>query len=115
MARLVRPPMITVERECSAALQRGMTTSVAALALGPYPHAMPYPPIRPGHGDLIETGGAPVRLRVNPRARRISLRIDAARGEVVATAPSPRRLGDAMAFVEQRRGWIEARMAELPR
>jgi predicted metal-dependent hydrolase len=72
-------------------------------------------PIRPAHGDLIEADGAPVRVRVNPRARRISLRIDAARGEVIATAPSQRRIGEAMAFVAQRRGWIEARLAELPR
>jgi predicted metal-dependent hydrolase len=76
---------------------------------------MPVPPIRPAHGDLIEAGGAPIRVRVNPRARRVSLRIDAARGEVVATAPSQRRIGEAMAFVAQRSGWIEARLAELPR
>jgi predicted metal-dependent hydrolase len=76
---------------------------------------MPDEPIRPVHGDLIEACGAPVRLRVNLRARRVSLRIDAARGEVIATAPSPRRIGEAMAFVEQRRGWIMARLAELPR
>jgi predicted metal-dependent hydrolase len=76
---------------------------------------MPNVPIRPVHGDLIEACGAPVRLRVNLRARRVSLRIDAARGEIIATAPSPRRIGEAMAFVEQRRGWIIARLAELPR
>ncbi|HXQ10160.1 MAG TPA: SprT family zinc-dependent metalloprotease [Caulobacteraceae bacterium] len=72
-------------------------------------------PIRPVHGDLIEAHGAPVRVRVNLRARRVSLRLDAARGEIIATAPSPRRIGEAMAFVEQRRGWIMARLAELPR
>jgi predicted metal-dependent hydrolase len=72
-------------------------------------------PIRPAHGDLIEACGAPVRLRVNLRARRVSLRLDAARGEIIAIAPSPRRIGEAMAFVEQRRGWIMARLAELPR
>jgi predicted metal-dependent hydrolase len=73
------------------------------------------PAIRLNHGDLIDDDGAPVRLRVNSRARRVSLRIDAARGEVIATAPSPRRLGEVMAFVAQRRGWIQARLAELPR
>jgi predicted metal-dependent hydrolase len=88
---------------------------VAADLSGSYPHTMPVPPIRPAHGDLIEADGAPVRVRVNPRARRISLRIDPARGEVIATAPSQRRIGEAMAFVAQRRGWIQARLAELPR
>jgi predicted metal-dependent hydrolase len=73
------------------------------------------PAIRLNHGDLIDDEGAPVRLRVNSRARRVSLRIDAACGEVIATAPSPRRLAEAMAFVAQRRGWIQAKLAELPR
>ena len=41
-------------------------------------------------GDLIEVAGAPVRLKVNARARRVSLRVDATRKrEVVATAPPP--------------------------
>ncbi|HLK25821.1 MAG TPA: SprT family zinc-dependent metalloprotease [Caulobacteraceae bacterium] len=71
--------------------------------------------IRPTHGDLVDADGAPVRLRVNPRARRVSIRIDSASGEVIATAPSPRRIDEAMAFVARRRGWIEARLRELPR
>jgi len=76
---------------------------------------MPAQPIRPGHGDLIDADGAPVRLRIDARARRVSLRIDAARGEVIATAPSPRRIDEAIAFVAQRRGWIAARLSEMPR
>jgi hypothetical protein len=65
-------------------------------------------------GERIEIGGAAVRLRVSGRARRVSLRLDAARGEIVATAPSPRRLAEAAAFAAARHGWIAARMAELP-
>jgi predicted metal-dependent hydrolase len=65
-------------------------------------------------GDRIEVAGAAVRLRVSARARRVALRIDTARREVIATAPSPRRLAEAAAFAEQRRGWIVARLAELP-
>ena len=65
-------------------------------------------------GDLVEVGGAPVRLRVNPRARRISLRLDAARREVALTAPSLRRLPEALAFAESRSRWITERLAELP-
>ena len=65
-------------------------------------------------GDRIEVAGAAVRLKVSARARRIGLRIDTARREVIATAPSPRRLAEAAAFAEERRGWIAARLAELP-
>jgi hypothetical protein len=65
-------------------------------------------------GDRIDIGGAAVRLRVSGRARRVSLRLDAARGEIVATAPSPRRLAEAAAFARSRQGWIAARLAELP-
>jgi predicted metal-dependent hydrolase len=65
-------------------------------------------------GDWIPVGPAMVRLRVSGRARRVSLRVDAARREVVATAPSLRRLNEAAAFALERRAWIEARLAELP-
>ncbi len=65
-------------------------------------------------GDRIDIGGAAVRLRVSGRARRVSLRLDAARGEIVATAPSARRLAEAAAFAASRQGWVAARLAELP-
>jgi predicted metal-dependent hydrolase len=66
------------------------------------------------HGDRLEAGGHVVRLSVNARARRISLRVDRTRREVVATAPSARRLPDAVAFARERVGWIDAQMADLP-
>lgn len=65
-------------------------------------------------GDRLEIAGAAVRLRVDGRARRISLRIDRARREVVASAPSLRRLPEAADFARARASWIAARMAELP-
>ncbi len=65
-------------------------------------------------GDRIEVGGAAVRLKVSGRARRVSLRLDAASGEIVATAPTPRRLAEAAAFAVSRQSWIAARLAELP-
>ncbi|MBB5747354.1 YgjP-like metallopeptidase domain-containing protein [Brevundimonas variabilis] len=55
-------------------------------------------------------GGGTVRLSVNPRARRISIRIDGRAGEAVAIAPSERRLGDAVAFVRAKTGWITERL-----
>lgn len=65
-------------------------------------------------GDHLEIAGARVRLKVNVRARRVSLRLDRTRREVVATAPSVRRLPEAAAFARERAGWIAERMAELP-
>lgn len=62
-------------------------------------------------GDRLDIGGVPVRLRVNPRARRIILRLDAKRGEGVAVAPSVRRLPDAVAFARSRQGWLAERLA----
>jgi len=65
-------------------------------------------------GDLIEIAGARVRLRVSPRARRVSLRIDQSRREVIASAPTQRRLHEAVAFAGQRAHWIAAHINALP-
>lgn len=65
-------------------------------------------------GDRLEVAGAVVRLKVHARARRVSLRLDRTRGEVVATAPTPRRLAEAAAFARDRAAWIAERIAELP-
>jgi predicted metal-dependent hydrolase len=65
-------------------------------------------------GALIEVAGSPVRLRVSGRARRVSLRLDAARREVIATAPSARRLAEAVAFARERSAWMAGLLAELP-
>jgi predicted metal-dependent hydrolase len=65
-------------------------------------------------GDRLDVAGVVVRLKVHSRARRVSLRLDRTKREVVATAPSPRRLAEAAAFARERAGWIAARLAELP-
>ena len=65
-------------------------------------------------GERLEIGGVLVRLRVSRRARRISLRIDRARREAVAVAPSLRRLPEAAAFAKQRQGWVAERLAQIP-
>ncbi len=62
----------------------------------------------------MQVQGGPVRLAVNPRARRISLRLDVARREVVATAPSPGALRDAITFAHSRSAWIAERLQALP-
>jgi len=70
-------------------------------------------PYRTGQRLQLE-GGFALRLRVNPRARRISLRIDGRAGEAVAVAPSERRLADAVAFARSRADWIVERLAARP-
>jgi predicted metal-dependent hydrolase len=65
-------------------------------------------------GDRLEIAGTAVILRVNRRARRVSLRLDRTRRQIVAVAPSLRRLSDAAAFARERAAWIAQRIAELP-
>lgn len=65
-------------------------------------------------GDRLEVAGATVTLKVNRRARRVSLRLDRTRRQIVATAPTPRRLAEAAAFARERAYWITERLAELP-
>lgn len=69
---------------------------------------------RDGQRLSLEDGGAPLRLSVNRRARRVSIRIDARAGEAVLVAPSERRLVDAIAFARTRTGWIRERLADRP-
>jgi predicted metal-dependent hydrolase len=65
------------------------------------------------HGDVLEIEGARVRLRADSRARRVSLRISGG-GEVVATAPSERRLSEAADFAKSRVDWILERLQARP-
>ena len=65
-------------------------------------------------GDRLDLAGAVLRLKVNPRARRVSLRLDRARAEVIATAPSVRGLSEAVAFAQEKADWIAAQVAAIP-
>jgi hypothetical protein len=67
--------------------------------------------LRPG--DVVEIGGAPVKLAVNPRARRINVRLDS-KGHVIATAPSVSSLPEAAAFARSRAEWIAERLNARP-
>ncbi len=69
---------------------------------------------RHAHGDRIDVGGAIVRLTVNPRAKRIILKIDPLAGEGIAVCPTKRRLGEAVAFARSRRTWLVERLSALP-
>lgn len=61
-----------------------------------------------------EALGVPARLSVNPRARRLSIRIDGRAGEAVLVAPSERKLGDVVAFARDKAGWMRQRLAARP-
>ena len=57
-----------------------------------------------------EALGVRARLSVNPRARRLSIRIDSRAGEAVLIAPSERKLGDAVAFARTKASWMRERL-----
>lgn len=60
-------------------------------------------------GDIL-----PVTFVRSPRARRASLRVDAARRRIVLTAPLRMARGTAMDFAYAQAGWIAARLKRLP-
>lgn len=59
--------------------------------------------------------GAPLAIRVSPRARRVGLRIDAAarRVELVLPHGVPPEIG--LRFLRDKRGWVQGRLSALPR
>lgn len=64
---------------------------------------------------IAKTGtSVPVRVHVDKRARRVSVRIDPAAREAVATAPAPRYALDAISFANERVEWIAERLGALP-
>jgi len=73
-----------------------------------------FSPASYAHGDRVDLAGRTIRLRVDARARRVSLRVDQTRREIVATAPTIRRLTDALAFAHERQGWIAQQLDGLP-
>ncbi len=56
-----------------------------------------------------------VRLEVNPKARRLILRLDERNREAVAVAPSKKKIGEAAAFARDRVDWIAEHLQALPR
>jgi predicted metal-dependent hydrolase len=59
--------------------------------------------------------GAPVAIRVSPRARRVGLRIDAAERRVELVLPRGVSARTGLLFLATKRGWIAARLEALPR
>jgi predicted metal-dependent hydrolase len=77
----------------------------------------------PGESALAEIGrqavaldlGAPLAIRVSSRARRVGLRIDAARRRVELVLPQDAPPEFGLRFLRAKRGWIAARLEALPR
>src|SRR5215470_3829937 len=65
--------------------------------------------------ETIDGRRVAVKLVVNPRARRVSVRIDPTRREAIATAPTKRHLKHAAQFAAERAGWIAHELARLPK
>lgn len=71
------------------------------------------------HGQRLRLEGLTreplnLRLSVNRRARRVSIRIDTRAGEAVVIAPSERRLKDGVDFARTKAAWIAERLAARP-
>jgi len=57
---------------------------------------------------------APLELRESLRARRMTLRLDPARGLVQVVVPAGLSEAEAVRFVGRHAGWVRARLAKLP-
>jgi predicted metal-dependent hydrolase len=66
--------------------------------------------------ELLRIGGAPVpvKVRVNPRARRLIVKVHPSTGEVAVVAPSKRERGRALDFAKSEKAWIAERLSQVP-
>lgn len=55
----------------------------------------------------------PLRLVVRPQARSIGLKVDPITREAIVVAPHERALPRALAFAQERAGWLAAQLAQL--
>ena len=67
--------------------------------------------------ELLRIDGdtVPVTLRLNPRARRLIVKVHPTTGEVTVVAPSQRALNNALAFAHSETDWIRKRLAHVPK
>jgi predicted metal-dependent hydrolase len=68
-----------------------------------------------GHGDVVTLDDVSLRLKVNGRARRISLRIDNKSGEAILSVPHVREITQAIAFARTRLDWVRKFSAKKPK
>lgn len=71
---------------------------------------------RATYKGLMRIAGQPVplKVRVNPRARRIIVKVHPSTGEVAVVAPSARAVNPAIDFARAERDWIAERLARIP-
>mgnify|MGYP001557011679 CR=1 FL=1 len=66
--------------------------------------------------ELLKIDGkvVPVALKLNPRARRLIVKVHPSTGEVSVVAPSRRALEHALDFARNEMDWIAGRLADVP-
>ena len=66
--------------------------------------------------ETLRIGGrsVPVKVRLNPRARRLIVKVHPSTGEVAVVAPSERSVHKALDFARQEGDWIAGRLARVP-
>jgi predicted metal-dependent hydrolase len=69
-----------------------------------------------GETLLLAIDGAPVevKLRLNPRARRVIVKVHPGTGDVIVVAPSRRGLSHALEFARGEQDWIARQRARVP-
>src|SRR5450432_2115654 len=63
----------------------------------------------------IDGRAVEVTMRLNPRARRLIVKVHPSTGEVSVVAPSRRALDEALDFARTESDWIAKRLASVPR
>lgn len=63
---------------------------------------------------LPDGGTLPIIVRINPRARRILMRLDPFSRTAIVTSPSKRRVSDAIAFAQGNGAWAQQKLDALP-
>lgn len=68
------------------------------------------------HRELLKIEGNAVemKVRLNPRAKRLIIKVHPASGEVSVVAPSRRAMNGAVEFARDQRDWIAQQLAGLP-
>jgi hypothetical protein len=73
-------------------------------------------PAAPLRHELLKIDGRmlEVRVRLNPRARRMIVKVNPATGEISVTAPSRRGVAHALDFARGEKEWIAGQLAKAP-
>ena len=73
-------------------------------------------PSSPLRHELLRIDGRmlEVRVRLNPRARRMIVKVNPATGEISVTAPSRRGVAHALDFARGEKDWIAGQLAKAP-